>query len=68
VLDSRDERPESFLNAMDDDKGLWGCDTILRCIDACPKDVRPTDSIVGLRKRLIKHKMKKTFGMAKDEA
>ena len=67
VLDSRDERPESFLNAMDDDKGLWGCDTILRCIDACPKDVRPTDSIVGLRKRLIKHKMKKILGMAKDE-
>jgi succinate dehydrogenase / fumarate reductase, iron-sulfur subunit len=67
ILDSRDERPRSSLDAINDDKGLWGCDTILRCIEACPKDVRPTDSIVGLRKELLKYKMKKTFGMAKDE-
>ncbi len=67
VLDSRDERSEESLNAINDDKGVWGCDTLLRCIDACPKDVRPTDSIVGLRKALLRHKAKKIFGMAKNE-
>lgn len=59
MLDSRDERPDDFLENVNNDKGVWGCDTILRCIDACPKDVRPTDSIVGLRKQLVK---KKLFG------
>ena len=59
MLDSRDERPDDFLENVNNDKGVWGCDTILRCIDACPNDVRPTDSIVGLRKQLVK---KKLFG------
>ena len=63
VLDSRDERPEDFLDTVNDDKGVWGCDMMLRCIDACPKDVRPTDSIVGLRKALFIQKTKKLFGM-----
>jgi succinate dehydrogenase / fumarate reductase iron-sulfur subunit len=57
MLDSRDERPDGFLENVNNDKGVWGCDTILRCIDACPKDVRPTDSIVGLRKQLVKNKL-----------
>lgn len=57
VLDSRDERPASALDAVNNEKGVWGCDTILRCIDACPKDVRPTDSVVGLRKKLIKNRL-----------
>jgi succinate dehydrogenase / fumarate reductase iron-sulfur subunit len=60
--DSRDQRPMSELDAVNNDKGVWGCDTVLRCIDACPKDVRPTDSIVGLRKKLVKHKL---FGKGK---
>ena len=67
ILDSRDERSKESLNAFNDDNGVWGCDTLLRCIDACPKDVRPTDSIVGLRKALLKYKTTKMFGMAKDE-
>ena len=67
ALDSRDERSKSFLETVNNDKGVWGCDTVLKCIDACPKDVRPTDSIVGLRKILVKNKMKKIFGKEKDE-
>lgn len=65
ILDSRDERPEDFLDTVNDEKGVWGCDTVLRCIEACPKDVRPTDSIVGLRKALVKNKAKKLLGMKK---
>jgi len=64
-LDSRDERTEDFLDTVNDEKGVWGCDTVLRCIDACPKDVRPTDSIVGLRKALVRNKARKLFGMGK---
>lgn len=56
-LDSRDERPRSFLDEIDNEEGVWGCDTVLRCIDACPKNVRPTDGIVALRKSLLKHRL-----------
>ena len=58
VLDSRDERPEAMLKEVNDENGVWACDTILRCIEACPKDVRPTDAIVGLRKALLKNRLK----------
>jgi succinate dehydrogenase / fumarate reductase iron-sulfur subunit len=62
MLDSRDERQVNFLENVNSENGIWGCDTVLRCIEACPKDVRPTDSIVGLRKQLVKTKL---FGKGK---
>ncbi|OPY01871.1 MAG: Succinate dehydrogenase iron-sulfur subunit [Syntrophorhabdus sp. PtaB.Bin047] len=65
ILDSRDERSEDFLDTVNDERGVWGCDTVLRCIEACPKDVRPTDSIVGLRKALVKKKARQLLGMKK---
>lgn len=68
ILDSRDERPISFLENVNNEKGVWGCDTLLKCIEACPKDVRPTDGIVGLRKSLLKYKFKRILGLMKDEA
>ncbi|MBU2227386.1 MAG: succinate dehydrogenase iron-sulfur subunit [Proteobacteria bacterium] len=68
ILDSRDERPAGALEILNDEKGVWGCDTLLRCIDACPKDVRPTDAIVGLRKTMLKHRFQNMRGKAKDEA
>lgn len=63
ALDSRDERSAASLEKVNDEKGVWGCDTLFRCIDACPKDVRPTDGIVGLRKSLVKNKFKRMFGL-----
>ena len=59
MLDSRDERPDAFLDSVNTSQGVWGCDTLLRCIDACPKEVRPTDGIVDLRKRLVKYRLKR---------
>ncbi len=66
--DSRDERSAKALEIFNNEKGVWGCDTVFRCIDACPKDVRPTDGIVGLRKTLLKNKFTKKLGVGKDEA
>jgi succinate dehydrogenase / fumarate reductase, iron-sulfur subunit len=62
TLDSRDERPTSALEVVNNEKGVWACDTLFRCIDACPKEVRPTDAIVGLRKSLVKGKFRNIFG------
>jgi succinate dehydrogenase / fumarate reductase, iron-sulfur subunit len=67
ALDSRDERTAKDLEIVNDEKGVWGCDTVLRCIEACPKDVRPTDAIMGLRRTLLKNKAKKIIGLALHE-
>jgi succinate dehydrogenase / fumarate reductase, iron-sulfur subunit len=63
VLDSRDERLPSALDEVNNEHGVWGCDTVLKCIEACPKDVRPTDAIINLRKRLFTEKAKKLLGI-----
>lgn len=68
VLDSRDERSPAGMDAINNEQGVWGCDTLFKCIDACPKEVRPTDAIVGLRKTLLQYKFKKFLGVIKDEA
>ena len=66
--DSRDQRSAKALEIFNNEKGVWGCDTVFRCIDACPKDVRPTDGIVGLRKTMLKNKFKIMSGAEKDES
>lgn len=63
VLDSRDQRTNSDLVIADNEHGVWGCDTVMRCIEACPKDVRPTDAIIGIRKKLFIGKAKKMLGV-----
>jgi succinate dehydrogenase / fumarate reductase iron-sulfur subunit len=67
ALDSRDERSSNSLEVVDDEKGVWACDTLFRCIEACPKEVRPTDGIVGLRKSLVKNKFKRIVGRKEAE-
>lgn len=62
ALDSRDERSAGDLRIVDDEHGVWGCDTVFRCIDACPKEVRPTDGIVDVRKALVKQRFQKLLG------
>jgi succinate dehydrogenase / fumarate reductase iron-sulfur subunit len=41
--------------------GAWGCDTVFRCNEVCPRKVRPADGIEGVRRRLILGKMKSFF-------
>ena len=53
VLDPRDKRRYETLARVDSATGVWGCDTVFRCNEVCPKQVRPADGIEGLRRRLI---------------
>ena len=61
VADSRDSRGDETLKIANKESGVWGCDTVLRCIDACPKNVRPTDGIEALRRNLVVRKFRKLF-------
>jgi len=66
VVDSREEgRGEETLEQENRHEGVWGCHTITRCIQACPKNVRPTDGIEGLRRKMVTQKLKKWIGRGK---
>ena len=59
--DSRDQRQPQDLAAVDNQGGVWGCQTILRCVGACPKNIRPVDAIRGLRRRLLAQRLRHPF-------
>jgi succinate dehydrogenase / fumarate reductase iron-sulfur subunit len=61
MSDSRDRRGLKFLENVDRRTGVWNCRTIFRCIDACPKDIRPTDTILALKRKLTLYRFKKFF-------
>jgi succinate dehydrogenase / fumarate reductase iron-sulfur subunit len=65
LVDSREQRGGAELDQENAHRGVWGCHTITRCIQACPKNVRPTDGIEGVRRKLLVHKFKKWVGAAK---
>ena len=62
LLDSRDHRSGKILDQVNDIKGAWGCDTVYRCVEYCPKDVGPTYGVVGIRRELVKEKLKRIVG------
>ena len=67
VADSRGRHSAETLQQEDSTAGVWGCRAITRCIDACPKAVRPTDGVMGLRRKLLVHRLKTLFGRKSHE-
>jgi succinate dehydrogenase / fumarate reductase iron-sulfur subunit len=61
AVDPRDERPFAEYERVNGPDGVWGCDTVFRCNDVCPKNVRPADGIEGLRRKLVVGKAKRVF-------
>jgi succinate dehydrogenase / fumarate reductase, iron-sulfur subunit len=54
ILDPRDNAPTDRLTELDQGDGVYRCHTIFNCIDACPKDLNPTQAIETLRKLVMK--------------
>lgn len=65
VKDPRDKRPFSSWSKVNTEGGLWGCDTIFKCNEVCPKDVRPADGIEALRRKLVVERIKRFFKFKK---
>ena len=61
VRDPRDIRPFGNWSRINTEAGVWGCDTVFKCNEACPKDVRPADGIEALRRKLVMEKIKRFF-------
>jgi succinate dehydrogenase / fumarate reductase iron-sulfur subunit len=58
VKDPRDKRPFKNWSRVNTEGGAWGCHTIFKCNEVCPKEVRPADGIEALRRKLIVEKIK----------
>ncbi len=65
--DSREDRGPETLRQEATHDGVFGCHTVTRCIETCPKNVRPTDGITALRRRALADKLKHPFGGRRDE-
>lgn len=50
ILDPRDAIPAERLADIDGADGVYRCHTVFNCIDACPKNLNPTQAIETLRK------------------
>jgi succinate dehydrogenase / fumarate reductase iron-sulfur subunit len=61
VRDPRDKRGYGHWSRVNTESGVWGCDTVFRCNEVCPKKVRPADGIEGLRRKLLVEKIKRLF-------
>jgi succinate dehydrogenase / fumarate reductase iron-sulfur subunit len=57
VADAREASSSRALQQQDSPEGVWGCRTIMQCIGACPKDVRPADGVRGVRRALLARKL-----------
>ncbi|PLX66816.1 MAG: succinate dehydrogenase iron-sulfur subunit [Denitrovibrio sp.] len=53
IVDSRDEGADQRLPMLNDKHGVWRCHTIYNCVEACPKELNPTEAIVNIRKLLL---------------
>ncbi|MGD9123917.1 MAG: succinate dehydrogenase iron-sulfur subunit [Desulfarculaceae bacterium] len=54
--DSRDEGGAERLDILEGTHGAWRCHTILNCIEACPKNLNPTQAIAGIKKALVERR------------
>ncbi len=61
-VDSRDEARKERLPRWDNERGVYRCHTITNCVEACPKELNPTEGIQGLKMAAVRRRL---FGRAK---
>ena len=61
-VDSRDEAGKTRMPAWDNERGVYRCHTITNCVEACPKELNPTEGIQWLKKAAVRRRL---FGKTK---
>lgn len=67
LCDPRDEASEQRLKMLDSDSGLWGCDALFRCVDVCPWDLKPAESIFSMRRMVTVDRLKRAFSWGRSK-
>lgn len=57
TADSRDDGKGERYPIINTKNGLWRCHTIFNCVEACSKNLNPTEAIQQLKRNIIKEEM-----------
>jgi len=58
LFDSRDEASEERMALLDHKDRAWGCQTMWKCTEVCPKEIPVTQQIGQIKKRIYEAKNK----------
>ena len=61
-VDSRDEAGKTRMPTWDNERGAYRCHTITNCVEACPKELNPTEGIQWLKMAAVRRRL---FGRTK---
>ena len=62
VADPRDGAKDERLIDLDGVNGVWDCTRCNFCVEVCPKDVKPMEAIIRLRRAALQGGIKQTMG------
>src|SRR5262245_14396629 len=54
LLDPRDNEVKDRLNVLNSEEGVWRCHTQFNCVAACPKGLNLTDSIMRMKRAMLR--------------
>jgi succinate dehydrogenase / fumarate reductase iron-sulfur subunit len=56
-IDSRDQARKERLPSFDNEHGVYRCHTITNCVEACPKELNPTEGIQWLKGAAVRRRL-----------
>ncbi len=59
LFDSRDEGSKERITLLDKEDGVWGCQTLWKCTEVCPKEIPVTKQIGQIKKHIYETKHSK---------
>jgi succinate dehydrogenase / fumarate reductase, iron-sulfur subunit len=62
VADPRDASKNQRLRDLDGENGIWDCTRCNFCVEVCPKDVKPMEAIIRLRREALQGHVSQTVG------
>ena len=56
-VDSRDEAGRERLPLWANERGVYRCHTVMNCVEACPKELNPTEGIQWLKQAAVRRSL-----------
>jgi succinate dehydrogenase / fumarate reductase iron-sulfur subunit len=56
-VDSRDQGRGARLPFFDNEQGVYRCHTVTNCVEACPKELNPTEGIQWLKRAAVRRRL-----------